>query len=154
MAQPDLESPETIVRWLESHRQSADRAFAQGFLPHAHESVKQRNWGAAAKGFGGSALYYPAPQVLRCYALTALHDIGPVRTRTGETFKETTDLARALRLLDSAAAADAVLIELSPADKSTLQQDRTCLQAYLGGKLDATDAARCTPIAAYRSTDR
>jgi len=150
----ELKSPQAISQWLKEHRWTADRTFANAFLPHAHESARKQNWGPAAKGFGESAMHYPAPQPLRWCADADLHLLGKVLARTGETFKEKSDLAGALRLLDSAAAAEALLNELSPADKRALEQDRACLQSYPGDKLDATDAARCAPIAAYRGTDR
>jgi len=154
LAQTDLESPQAISQWLKAHRWTADRTFANAFLPHAHESARKQNWGPAGKGFCESAMHYPAPQSLRWCADASLHVYGPVRVRTGETFKEKSDLAGALCMLDSASAADAVLNELSPADKSSLEQDRTCLQAYLNDQLDTARADACAPIAAYRNLDR
>jgi len=154
LAQEDLERPEVVAAWLKANAASANRKREEAFIQMAKDAARQRNWGAAAKGFGQSAMHFPTPQALRGYADASLRVYGPVRARTGETFREKSDLAGAQRVLDTAAAADAVLNELSPADKRALEQDRACLQSYLEDNLAPADAARCAPIAAYRDTDR
>lgn len=154
LAQEDLEVPEVVTAWLKAHASSADRKTEERFLQMASASARQRSWGAAAKGFVESALHFPAPLALRGYAEAALHVYGPVRARTGETFKEKADLARALRILDSAAASDVVLNELGAGGKRALEHDRTCLRSFLDDKLSPADAANCAPLIASRNLNR
>ncbi len=148
LSQDDLEQPDAVVAWLKAnHSSKASLSASQGFYDYALKAKQRNDWGAAAKGFGESAIHYPTPKALNGYADSLLHMLGQIRQRE-KSYRERKkgDLEGVEATYRSALAADTVLKQMTDEERKRTQQNAECLAEYL--KTSAPPAS-CPPLVAY-----
>lgn len=147
LEQRDLKNPTSVSTWLKANGASADRAGAEWFFKEGLKEKKRGAWGPAGKGFGASALLYPAPKALIEYANAVLHSVGEARARENTVAQYMrTDMTSVESIYRSALAADAVLNTLSATEKIRTRQNTDCLATFIRSGKTQID---CQPLQAY-----
>lgn len=150
LEQTDLEKPDAVVAVLKTGVSQDTKARAAFFFAEGVEMREQaikgkRSWGPAAKSFGASAVYYPRPLALMGYAEAGLRDIG--MSYGSDKSAESAQVQHAvlngtLHKYKSALAADDILKELTPEQRTELNQYHQCILQYLESKTSSS----CPPV--------
>ena len=146
LTQEALADPRAVARSLERKPAPSARVAAEKLAALAASAQAQANWSRAAKAYGESAVFYPAPRTLIGYAEAFLHDIAAVRARTGDTASARADLTHASGIYRSALAADDLVPQLSASEKKGAADAASCLEAHIAGNAAPGD---CRPLKIY-----
>ena len=147
LSQGQLHEPAAVAGWLKEYGHGADRDGAA--LAHAEgvKDVQRRDFGAAVKGFGESALRYPSPQAILAYTDAQLRFLGGLRAHNKNRAKhQDSDLRLFESLYRSALASNAVLATMNASERRGVQGHADCIAAYRRAK---AGAARCAPLLTY-----
>lgn len=148
LTQDDLERPELVADWLRKHGGKADRAEAQRWFAEGQRRKARRDWSAAYKAFGESALRYPGAGTLKELAGVALRDLATVRANRAERDRARADLASVLMLYRSTSAAHAVRPDLPDPSLAETRAAIDCLSEFVEHQ---REPATCPALATYRA---
>lgn len=142
-----LRQPERVSQWLRQHPQPVPPRDIQHWLEMGKKASAKRNWSAATKAYGEAAIRFPGGRTLSAYADAELRMMGQIRARNkAGTLHMAEDLTQAMRLWQSALAAEAVIDEMSPAQETVLRMQLTCAAQYLRtGRIEQN----CPPVQCY-----
>ena len=145
--QDHLEQPDAVAAWLKENASKANLTVAKGFYDRGLQAKQRRDWGAAAKSFGESAIHYPTPKALNEYEDNMLRMLGSIRKRE-RTYEERLqgDLSRAEAGYRAALAADVVLNQLTDQERAQAGKNVECLAEYLKTHSKQSD---CLPLQLY-----
>jgi hypothetical protein len=143
-----LASQEAVTSWLRAHKRHANQKLAAGAYEDGKKSMKQRDWGAATKHLGESAILYPAPGTLILYGDAHTQFISMVRARNKDSTQGNTDLSYALAVYKTARAANSELKSLSEKQLASLEADIACTETFLSKYPKATDSVSAIKSAA------
>ena len=147
LEQDDLTKPAVIAAWLKTHSATAKRDEAALLFKNASKDKNRGAWGPAVKGFGMSALRYPAPATLVEYADASLASARIARERDQPDLRsDMKNMAYIESIYRSALAADSVLDTLSRVEKLQTRQNADCLAFFVQS---GTIPSRCTPLQTY-----
>ena len=147
LTQNDLSRPEAVKQWLVENTATADKQVAQDFFVMGNDYMQKKNWSAAAKAFGESALFFPAPKTLRARADVELRMLGMIRSRKkGPNTMLKSDLEYALKMYSTSLAADDMLHTLTPDERQTVEADIQCISIFLK---KPTSKTSCKPVQDY-----
>jgi hypothetical protein len=148
ISQTQLSDAEFVANWLKVNKSGLDLKGATAAFELGQKYKRNKQWSAAAKGFGESAIRYPSPQTLTQYAEVKSLSLGAVRAREKVVDQyRLSDMTSLLRLYQSAVAANSVLASLSVKEKNQLQANVDCLGAFVA----APDKPHkhCAPLKSY-----
>ncbi len=147
LEQDDLTKPAVIAAWLKTNSATAKRNEAELFFKNALKDKNRGAWGPAVKGFGISALRYPAPGTLIEYADVSLRSARIARERKQPDIQsDRNSLAYIESIYLSALAADSVLNTLTPAEKQQARRNADCLGVFV---TTGTIQPNCAPLQTY-----
>ncbi len=147
LSQAQLHEPAAVAGWLKEYGHGADREGAARAHAEGVRDVQRRDYGAAVKGFGESALRYPSPQAILAYTDAQLRFLGGLRAHNKNRAKHLdSDLRLFESLYRSALASNAVLSTLDAHERRAVQVHADCIVAYRRAK---SGAARCAPLLVY-----
>lgn len=147
LEQKELSDPALVSAWLKANGATADRAQAERFFNSGLKAKKMSSWGPAVKGFGASAVFYPAPKALIEYANASLRSASAIRVREKTVVqKSKVDMAYIESIYRSALASDAILNTLSVSEKEEARQNADCLAAFVQTEKMQAD---CAPLQTY-----
>lgn len=142
-----LEEPEQVSAWLKQHAAVADQRRAAVAHDEGVRDAQRNSRGAALKGFGESALWFPTPQALNAYADAMQRFLGSLRAHRKDRVKHLdSDLRRFERLYRSALASDGVLSSLSAEEREQTSANADCIAAYRRTK---AWQGPCAPLQTY-----
>ena len=147
LTQENLSEPDTVSEWLRKNPGGLEKKEAAFSYGEGLKYKSKKDWSAAAKSFGESAIRYPSPQVLTEYVTASLRMLGEIRARRGDTtLGVDRDMDYALLQYRSVMAADSVLDTLSEREKMQVEANIACLSDYLRTR---QIPAECQPFEYY-----
>ncbi|MCW7536989.1 hypothetical protein OOT46_03860 [Aquabacterium sp. A7-Y] len=150
LSQKDLGNPKAVETWLKENgakAHKADKKNSQRAYEYGQLKKQRKEWGAAAKAFGESALFYPTPKALNEYADNWLRMLGEIRQREktyGERWQA--DLSEAEATYRTALAADSVLKLMTDKERQQTRKNAECLADYIKSQVKQGD---CLPLQLY-----
>lgn len=149
LTQEQLEGdPAAVASWLRAHGAQADRKTAESFAKIAARYKARRDWSAAAKGFGESAIHYPDPPIVLEYARARALHLATVRARERRPDLAVADAASSLKVYQVVQSAQGVLGSLNKRQVAEVEHAIACLSVPNAASQVPTD---CAPLKAYRA---
>ena len=146
-----LEQPAQVRAWLRHHAKEADLERAETARQEGVEDARRGDRGAALKGYGESAIWFPSPAALMDYADAMERFLGALRRhRENRAQYIDSDLHRLEQLYRSAVASDDVLGALAPRARREAVNRAACIARY---RKNGKGLAGCAPLAVYGLRD-
>lgn len=147
LTQQELSQPDAIVAWLGRYERIADKTLAKQAFNDGLQTKKRKDWGAAMKAFGESAVHYPAPRALMEYAEAYLRMLGDLKRRDNPSLEASRGhLATAASTYRAALASDSVLKQLTREEREQAGLNARCLTEYVGS---SKSTGPCPPLDLY-----
>ncbi len=146
LSQGDREKPQDVIDWLQANGSKADKATARKLFELGTRRKQRKDWDGAIKGFGDSAAFYPAPRTFIELAEAELQMLREVRRHGATNAERLGDVKAAADSYGHALAADTVLQQLTPQQRTRLESNMACMAEYLRTQVATR---KCPPLVLY-----